>query len=208
MAQKKNEGGAELALMAIGIVFIPLVATFGLWHYMKLKRKYLKYKGVRRVVDVWNLGAPFYSFVSLVFCTYMIPPMVAARISEIVAYALYPVALYIGIKLAQRAASCYFGAAIIPETGTVVFPEDMAGYGIGDYIALRFITNLAKMDEIELDEIEKISRQAGKRLYIHGPFGSRSISFTNKQKRDECIFAIQAVSKKKTGLLNELEDYD
>lgn len=207
MATKKNQGGAELALMAIGIIFIPLVATFGLWHYMRLRSRYLKSKGVRRVVDIWNLGAPFYSFVALILGTWMINGMLYDKPPAFRFVAL-AIALYIAIKLAQRSASCYFGAAVIPEAGTVVFPEDMAGYGIGDYITLKFIRNLARMDEIDLDDIEKISRQSGKRLYMHGPFGSRGISFTNKQKRDECIFAIQAVAKNRSILLNELEDYD
>ena len=207
MAKKQNQGGGELVLMAIGVIFIPLVATFGLWHYLRLKSRYLKSKGVRRVVDIWNLGAPFYSFAALILGTYMINGMLYGKPPgfRFIALAL---ALYIAIKLAQRSASCYFGAAVIPETGTVVFPEDMAGYGIEDYIKLKFIRNLASMDEVELGEIEKISRQAGKRLYLHGPFGSRGISFTNKQKRDECIFAIQAVAKNKSILLNELEDCD
>jgi hypothetical protein len=64
------------------------------------------------------------------------------------------------------------------------------------------------MDQVDIDEIEKITRQAGKRLFIHGPFGSRGISFTNKQKRDECYSAIQSASNKKSLLLNEMEDYD
>lgn len=207
MSKKQNQGGGELVLMAIGIIFIPLVATFGLWHYLRLKSRYLKSKGVRRVVDIWNLGAPFYSFAALILGTYMINAMLYDKPPGFRFIAL-TIALYIAIKLAQRSASCYFGAAVIPETGTVVFPEDMAGYGIEDYIKLKFIRNLASMDEVELGEIEKISRQAGKRLYLHGPFGSRGISFTNKQKRDECIFAIQAVAKNKSILLNELEDCD
>ncbi len=207
MAKKQNQGGAELGLMAIGVIFIPFVATFGLWHYLRLKSRYLKSKGVRRVVDVWNLGAPFYSFVALILGTYIISGMLNGKPPGF-RFVTLAIALYIAIKLAQRSASCYFGAAVIPETATVVFPEDMAGYGIEDYIKLKFIRNLACMDEVELAEIEKISRQAGKRLYLHGPFGSRGISFTNKQKRDECIFAIQAVAKNRSILLNELEDYD
>lgn len=204
VAQKKNQGGANLVLMAIGIVFIPLVLTFGLWHYMRLRGKYLKSKGVRRVVDIWNLGVPFYSFAGVVLGTYMLIITTYSNYQAL-SYAVIIVALYIGIKLAQRSASCYFGAAIIPESGTVVFPEDMAGYGIEDYIKLKFIRNLSRMDEVELNDIEKISRQSGKRLYIHGPFGSRGISFTNKQKRDECIAAIQSVAKRKPTLINEFE---
>ena len=205
MAKKKSGGGAELVLLAIGIIFIPFVLTFGLLHYMRLKWKYLKSRGVRRVVDVWNLGAPFYSFAALILGTYMIFAMTYDS-NRPLSYTALVVAFYIGAKLAQRSASCYFGAAILPDTQTVVFPEDMAGYGIGDYIKLKFIRNLSLMDEVDLNDIEKISRQSGKRLYIHGPFGSRGISFTNKQKRDECISAIQAVAKRKPALINEFED--
>lgn len=207
VAKKKSEGGAELVLLAIGIIFLPFVLTFGLIHYMRLKGRYLKSRGVRRVVDVWNLGAPFYSFVALILGTYMVVVMTFDNYQPL-SYAALVLAFYIGAKLAQRSASCYFGAAILPETGTVVFPEDMAGYGIGDYLRLKFITNLSRMDEVELNDIEKISRQSGKRLYIHGPFGSRGISFTNKQKRDECLSAIQAVAKRRPALINEFEDYD
>lgn len=48
----------------------------------------------------------------------------------------------------------------------------------------------ARMDEVRLSEIGRITRKAGADLYIHGSFGSRRITFTNKQKRDECIYAI------------------
>jgi hypothetical protein len=208
MAQKKKQsGGGELVLLAIGIIFIPFIITFGLLHYFNLKQKYLKTPRTRRVVDIWNIGVPFYSFVALVISTYMLCAMTQTTY-PVVSIIILVFAIYTGVKLAQRSASCYFGAAIIPETGTVVFPEDMASYGIEDYLKLKFIRNLSKMDQVDIDEIEKITRQAGKRLFIHGPFGSRGISFTNKQKRDECYSAIQSASNKKSLLLNEMEDYD
>jgi hypothetical protein len=42
-----------------------------------------------------------------------------------------------------------------------------------------------------LSDIGRITRKIGYDLYLSGSFGSRRITFTNKQKRDECIYAIQ-----------------
>ena len=67
----------------------------------------------------------------------------------------------------------------------------MANYGIGDYLNLRFIRELGLMEEVKLSKVTKITRKAGTVLYIHGSFGSRGIIFSNKQKRDECIAAIE-----------------
>ena len=36
------------------------------------------------------------------------------------------------------------------------------------------------------------TRETGVNFYIHGDFGSRKINFTTKQKRDECLMALQA----------------
>jgi hypothetical protein len=61
------------------------------------------------------------------------------------------------------------------------------------------------LDSVPLDAIDRITRQAGKRVFIHGEFGSRHISFTNKLKRDECIHLLTARSKGRLKVMAELE---
>ena len=56
------------------------------------------------------------------------------------------------------------------------------------------------MESVRLSQIKKITREAGKKLYIHGPFGSRGIHFSNKQKRDECISAIENLGRVRANL--------
>jgi len=71
----------------------------------------------------------------------------------------------------------------------------MANYSVSDYLNLKFITELGTVEEVQLNQIRKITRQAGKKLFIHGKFGSRGMSFSNKQKRDECISAIEDAAR-------------
>lgn len=67
----------------------------------------------------------------------------------------------------------------------------MVNFGIQDYLQLRFIRDMGDMESVPLSAITKITREAGKKLYVHGEFGSRGIAFSHKQKRDECIAAIE-----------------
>ena len=77
----------------------------------------------------------------------------------------------------------------------VLLPKDMANYSITDYFNLKFITDLGTLEQVPLDQIRKITRQGGKKLFIHGKFGSRGMTFFNKQKRDECISAIEDAAR-------------
>lgn len=73
----------------------------------------------------------------------------------------------------------------------MLFPKDMANYSISDYLNFKFVTELGHMEEVPLSQIRRITRQAGKQLFVHGKFGSRGMKFSNKQKRDECLSAIE-----------------
>ena len=51
----------------------------------------------------------------------------------------------------------------------------------------------------------RITRQAGKRVLLHGEFGSRHITFTDKLKRDECLHLLMAGNSRRRTLMQELE---
>ena len=53
--------------------------------------------------------------------------------------------------------------------------------------------------------VEKITRQAGTQLFLHGSFGSRRIGFSSKLKRDECIHLLTASGRSQAKLVAELE---
>lgn len=89
-------------------------------------------------------------------------------------------------------AATYFGMRLDTERDVLVFRKDMASYRLTDYLKARIFFELGDLETVPLTSIRRITREAGKSLYVHGPFGSRAIRFTNKQKRDECIVAIEA----------------
>lgn len=89
-------------------------------------------------------------------------------------------------------AATYFGMRLDTARNVLVFRKDMANYRLTDYLKARIFFELGDLETVPLTSIHRITREAGKSLYVHGPFGSRGIHFTNKQKRDECIAAIEA----------------
>ena len=105
--------------------------------------------------------------------------------------------LFIGAtwNLVQDGEVTYYRVIADPRNDHVLLPKDMANYGIEDYVQLKFIRELGEMESVPLSQISKITLEAGKKLFIHGPFGSHGICFSNKQKRDECIAAIEYSSE-------------
>lgn len=63
----------------------------------------------------------------------------------------------------------------------------------------RYFSDMYKMEELPLSEIQKITREGGKIAYVHGKFGTRKISWRDKQKRDECIATLERACKKNLG---------
>ena len=53
------------------------------------------------------------------------------------------------------------------------------------------------MEELPLKDITKITREGGKKSFIHGKFGTRCVKWRNKQKRDECVAARETARGKR-----------
>ena len=53
--------------------------------------------------------------------------------------------------------------------------------------------------------VRNIKASAGKRVLLHGDFGSRHITFTDKLKRDECLHLLMAGNSRRRTLMQELE---
>lgn len=194
MATNKNDNNAGSVILMVGIgfiIFIPfLIFTF--MYYAKLKREFPLTESSQRIFDMGKLLPTFAigGFASMVGYY----ALVVASSSKL-AIILVPIFAITGIWLcyhiAKSIASTYFGVIVDPVRDSIILPKDMANYGIGDYLRLRFIKELGSLEIVKLSKVTKITRQAGKTLFVHGAFGSRGIEFTNKQKRDECLAAIE-----------------
>ena len=203
-AKEKQDNARAICLLVGFVVFIPLM-IFSFIRYQTFKTTYTENEYSQRIFDIGNLAPAFITAGSFLLFAYIV---CAYSFGSPIGYVLGPIALIgtalICVKIAQSIAATYFGVFVDPFNNRVLLPKDMANYSITDYFNLKFITDLGTMEQVPLDQIRKITRQGGKKLFIHGKFGSRGMTFSNKQKRDECISAIEDAARVSASL--EFED--
>lgn len=103
-------------------------------------------------------------------------------IAGLVAYAVW---LLIKRLLAAQAA-CLLGVVIDQQAGAITFP-----------------TFFPALRTVPLAEIAQLTREDGNKLHIAGEFGSYSLRFSDKRRRDECIYLLKSRTEAK--MLTELE---
>lgn len=203
-AKQKQESSYALVLSVGFIVCIPLL-ILSIIRYYRLKAQFPEDEYTQRVFDVGNLGRPFIAAGLLIMLTWWLSAVALSisgesAISKILIFVILACSLCILFKISQSISSTYFGVLVDPQNDRVLLPKDMANYSITDYLNLKFITELGTMEEVPLGQIKRITRQGGKQLFIHGKFGSRGMNFSRKQKRDECLSAIEEGSSAATSL--------
>ena len=205
MATKKQKEEAEVRIIMFMMPFIAVAAAFGLYHYSKLKKKYLSGAQVRRVFDVktnWPamLASGMLAFFYFAFAAYLYEKANWTLLFSI------PISFYVLNWVGKLQAYAFLGVVVDYEQGAVFFPPSQENLDIVDsLLILPSIRQLTTMDFVLLSEVEKITRQAGTQLFLHGSFGSRRIGFSSKLKRDECIHLITSNGNSKVKLMTELE---
>lgn len=198
---KQNQAQSRLMGLIIGfLALLPLLIVSAV-QYSRLKSKYPENEYSQRVFDVGNLIQPCGTSAGAILVFYWLYAMFASGksiISMVVGCFILAFAIFTFFKISQSVASTYFGVLVDPKNDRVLLPKDMANYSISDYFNLKFVTELGTMEEVPLSQVRRITRQGGKKLYIHGKFGSRGMEFSKKQKRDECISAIEDASSSRT----------
>jgi len=192
MATRKQDSADEQwVLLMSAIPFIPFFVV-AMRHYKRMRAAFPDTGTSQRIFDTMNLIPPLSTGSALVIATLCLVYHVSRWSIAVLAVPLVMLAgIWLSCLAARWAAATYFGVLVDPANDTVLLPKDMASYGIADYLNVQFIRDLGEVDIIHLSSITKITREAGKRVYIHGPFGSRAMTFSNKQKRDECLAAIE-----------------
>ncbi|MCU1795227.1 hypothetical protein [Pectobacterium polaris] len=204
MAKKKNDEGAAIVFLIIGaLVFIPFIFLIYL-HYRKMKSRYLTNRNVQRVVDTGRFYTVLCSGLACVVGMLVVLWVGSANIGYRLADVTYGpmlistlMVLYILLmlypfkKLADAAATAYLGVILEDDCSTLIFPADLANCTVSDVVKLRFLKGLGTVERFQYSQITSFTREKGKFFYIHGDFGSRALSFSNKQKRDECLAALQ-----------------
>lgn len=202
--QKETAEMVIFILMVVCAVLTPLAAIVAWRHYKKLMSEYQTDGAVIRVHeagrDALTMGfknclEATFPFVLLALCSgseykdsaWFLPIMVILAVLSLIWF-------YV---MSKKAGCMMVGVLIYPQTNTIVIPRDsLTNTAMADLFALKWVRDMYTMEAIDLNAIEKITRESGKKFFIHGDFGTRGIYFSNKQKRDECIYAIERCMKK------------
>jgi hypothetical protein len=218
MAQRKsNQSDVGVAILYIGgfLGFLPFLLV-SIFHYYVIRNKHGITDNSQRIFQTSSIfkpvgaGVTIGSFLSIIiYFIYTIPDKAHEDSIHLIGLIFNPIffilliicvlLFWVAYHVSCWVAATYYGVLIDKGSGKIVLPMDMANYSITDYLKLKFIYELGKMESVNYRDIKRITRQRGYSLYIHGPFGSRAIKFPSKQKRDECLSAIEdALGSRKT----------
>ncbi|EKP0310128.1 hypothetical protein JE959_000102 [Aeromonas veronii] len=200
---RANEELMKFIFMAVGVIlFLPFM-LFSYLHYNNIKKRHMNGSGTQRVYDIGLLWRSIiYSAgiitTGLVMMFYINSQLVSIMPPEykqvlwlidvmVVIASLYPIK-----KMAERVAVRYFGVIFDDNDKKMVIPADLENASFGENLRLNFIRKMGDYEAIDIKDISSVTREKGVNFFIHGRFGSRKINFSNKQKRDECLSALQA----------------
>jgi len=203
MATKKDEYDGVFLFLIIPAVLATLV--FSLYYFSRLKKQYLTGPHARRIFDIGAQGTSLFISGVLGYAYYMIV-VVLYHYIPLTQVLTLPLGLVLLIWMGKAQAYAFLGVIVDYDKGVVFFRPNEESLDIGDMLlVVPLLRQFTSLDSVPLDAIDQITRQAGKRVFIHGEFGSRHISFTNKLKRDVCIHLLTARSKGRLKVMAELE---
>lgn len=195
-------GGWLVAVLCAIVMFIPMLIVGSIF-YGHLATTYLT-PTARRINDIyllWPAVKKCFWWNAVWFVVIIVA--LSNNIDKWALYAMMAGLVWFNIVMVRWATITYFGCIVDPKTDRIYFRQDQSNYGIVDYITFKWFRDLDKIDSVAISEIGRVSRQHWETLYIAGDFGSRTIWFSNKQKRDECLYAIQNSGRAK--MMHEFE---
>jgi len=202
MATQKKQGEYDYvtAIASVAVTFL-----FSLYHFAKLKKKYITGPHTRRIFDMrMSWEAMVSSGAVAIF--YIVCAVLLAKDRPWTYILSVPLGLFVLYWVGKVQGQALLGVVVDYDQGLVFFPPNHESLDIGDYImVIPMIRQFTRMDSVPLAGIQCITRQAGKSLFMHGDFGSRRITFTNKLKRDECIHLVTANGARKVQMESEHE---
>lgn len=194
---KENDWKAAAAVLGI-ILLIPCIVA-AVSYYYSYRKAYLDEENGQRVFDLSSLWEPLAKgaialglaafAVGFSFHLLLEKHSVVGGLLSVLTTGLTLVAVFYVVP--RYWAATYLGLAVDGKKDFVAFRKDMSNYGISDYLSGRAIWQLGDMETVPLSAVQRITREAGRYFYLHGAFGSRGVRFSNKQKRDEGIAAVE-----------------
>lgn len=215
MARKKEKGDAALGMIVVfGCAVLALFLINSALVYHHYNKKYNFGEATARVTDTFNFVrfGPEIAAVSLLIYIagfsilekLLNPPNLpifqAMVFLILMAAGLGILVVFPCLLLTARLATTQAGMLVYRQRGYFVIPTDWNKNTFTENILkFRIVRAMYEMECLALSEIKKITREGGKIAFVHGDFGTRKISWRDKQKRDECIAALENACGRRLG---------
>lgn len=198
--RKKDDNSLAVLLGVIGSIFFIffLLNSFIVNQYYS--RKYNIAKASIRVTDPGNIirFLPYIFTLSVLLGMALFTLHGAPGLLALIEIALILTALIGMFILSARIGTTQIGMLIFRKQGIFIIPTDPNKNTLYQNIfQFQLVKDMFTMEELPLNEIYKITREYGKKAFIHGTFGSRQVAWRDKQKRDECIAALEMACGRK-----------
>ncbi len=217
---KKNEDVNRLIALVLQLAGIVLFSVFLINSYLTFKKyskKYILKNADIRVNDSGNLfryihiaiGLGVLMLISLCSIYYVANdiPLNAVNYKIYIILSCLILLLIASIiamfVLSSRIATTQIGMLVYKSKGIFVIPADPHNNTLEDNILkLKALKDLCSMEQLPIKSVSKVTRQGGTKAFIHGSFGTRCLAWRDKQKRDECISAIEMACGKRLSSLD------
>lgn len=198
--RKKDDNSLAVLLGVIGSIFFIffLLNSFIVNQYYS--RKYNIAKASIRVTDPGNIirFLPYIFTLSVLLGMALFTLHGAPGLLALIEIALILIALIGMFVLSARIGTTQIGMLIFKKQGIFIIPSDPNKNTLSQNIfQFQLLKDMFTMEELPLKEIYKITREYGKKAFIHGSFGTRQVAWRDKQKRDECIAALEMACGRK-----------
>lgn len=209
---KKNDGMNQLMILGARIAGIVIFSIFLINTYVTFKKYSQKYNFDDADIRVHDAGNPFqflhiaigWGFILLLSAFGIVYGIAVNNIFALVCSIIVCIVAIIGMfVLAARIATTQIGMIVYKSKGIFVIPSDYRNNTLQDNILkLKGVKDLCSMEELPIQAVSKVTRQGGTKVFIHGSFGTRRVSWRDKQKRDECIAALEMACGRRLGSMD------
>lgn len=122
---------------------------------------------------------------------------IAQPISYIVLILIAIAIFIVAIAISARIGTTQIGLIVDKDNDIFIILTDYNKNSFVDNIfGGKLFSDMFTMEEFPISGRKKITKESGKKAFIPGTFGTRCVKWRNKQKRDECIAALEMAKGK------------